>query len=284
MSALSGRSRTVESAVTDLPEPLSPTMARVSPGWRSKLTPRTASVALAALDEADREVADGQDRAARGAAAGFAGVLHAVRDFRSATPSAGSRAGDGQGGQQAGAAGVGEPGPGPVEIDREPAAEIDQQHQVHQRPGEPGDEALQVEPPELRDRPRPADDRHRAPVVVAERRRRASPERRAQDLPTYSPAASHRGEAGQRPARRRRERRHVADDEDLGMAREPSSRAAPGPRRCARPRRRASAPPAAPRHSPGIAPSGMFGGSMRDARRPRPEPRRSRDRLPTQHL
>ena len=46
ISALSGNRRTVDSAVTDFPDPLSPTIASVSPACSSKLTPRTAFVTL----------------------------------------------------------------------------------------------------------------------------------------------------------------------------------------------------------------------------------------------
>jgi hypothetical protein len=43
-AAGSGTSRTSERHVTDLPDPDSPTRARVSPSWRVKLTPSTALV------------------------------------------------------------------------------------------------------------------------------------------------------------------------------------------------------------------------------------------------
>src|SRR5690606_18041083 len=42
----------IEWAVTDLPEPLSPTRARVSPGRISKLTPRTAWISSRSLAKA----------------------------------------------------------------------------------------------------------------------------------------------------------------------------------------------------------------------------------------
>src|SRR5215467_2510337 len=45
----SGISRRIDSAVTDLPLPDSPTMPRLSPGWRSKLTPSTALIIPASV-------------------------------------------------------------------------------------------------------------------------------------------------------------------------------------------------------------------------------------------
>src|SRR5690554_6427486 len=47
-----GSRRRMEWAVTDFPEPLSPTSARVCPGWISKLTPRTARVSSRSVRKA----------------------------------------------------------------------------------------------------------------------------------------------------------------------------------------------------------------------------------------
>lgn len=66
---------------------------------------------------------------------------------------------------------VGEPGPVPVEVDGEPAAEADQQKEVNHGPRQPRQIALQPQPAEVGDGPRAADHRHAAPVPVAERQR-----------------------------------------------------------------------------------------------------------------
>src|SRR5207302_11420991 len=59
-------------------------------------------------------------------------------------------------------------GPRPLEEDQEPVPEADQEEDVHEEPGEPGDEAREVKPPDDGHRGGAADGRDASLVTVAE--------------------------------------------------------------------------------------------------------------------
>ena len=60
-------------------------------------------------------------------------------------------------GDDPGAAGVGDVGDGPLDQDQQPVAESDQEEDVDEDPGEPRDEAAEVEPAEIGDSAAAAD-------------------------------------------------------------------------------------------------------------------------------
>src|SRR6185295_6331975 len=60
-------------------------------------------------------------------------------------------------------------GPGPFEEDEEAIAEADQEQDVHEEPGEPRGQAVELKAAHHRDRGGAADGRHAALVAVAER-------------------------------------------------------------------------------------------------------------------
>src|SRR4051812_7309295 len=78
-------------------------------------------------------------------------------------------------GQKTRAATIGEERPRPVHVDEYAAAEIDEQHEMDERPGEPRGKPGQREAAEIGDRMRAADDRHRPEIFITERAGLATP-------------------------------------------------------------------------------------------------------------
>ena len=137
-------------------------------------------------------------------------------------------------GDQARAAAAGQERPRPAHRDHDPVGEPDEIDDVDPQPERPGDEpALAPErahPADVGDAPQPADDRHVAPVLVAERRRRLTVQP-CQHHPAGVLAALDAALRHARDGLAVLPRLHgrVADDEDLGVARDGEVLADPDP-------------------------------------------------------
>src|SRR5438067_6988306 len=83
-------------------------------------------------------------------------------------------------GDEAGAAGIGEPGPDPVDEDREAIAEADEKVDVDDAPEHPGEPSRELHERQICDRRGPPDRRERTLVAIAKGRgrRRAGDARR----------------------------------------------------------------------------------------------------------
>src|SRR6185369_4912851 len=116
---------------------------------------------------------------------------------------------------QPSAARVGEVVPAPVEDDRKPAAEADQEPDVRDAPEQPGGKSRQANAPEIRDCALAADGREVAVVPVAERLHGPS-EDAVGDVATL--LLGDRGHAGQGSPPPGRARGSIANREDPRLA------------------------------------------------------------------